>query len=505
MVTSLSSLVNNLTCAPLPSSSESFGSLDLGLRRTLFCFLLRSLARWRALNGDAKEGLRAMATILDLSEETGRSAQELQRLLRARGIRVDKLTARLPLSAVRICREAGLRGGLAERLLGHAREEPPPPPKRQRPGRRLTEGEATPLPAGDPVAALRAVRAQGKRARAKAPQARQTVPQTLQTERDPGDGRAPQQRGAHEPLDAAPSLEHALERERALQEQLRESERTQASLSARVKSLEARLQEQLKAEERRKALDARPPEIITESAARQRDDAAERPPPVERDPSGGAGKAPLTLWRRLERLGLADVSLLPALAARFQDPKVAPGLLSRLRCARDFDPFEGCVRCCDDLRCQAVAARRGLPLTVPEYFCVICQGNERDRLYQWLRAECLRIGETRLVLVGGSQDGQQALRGLSARFSGLDWTLITGGEQIHQSRALQLCRGASIVALWPNDHLKHRVSDLFRDAARREGRRLISVPPGRQGVGALIEELLTGLSLSARGPERSGV
>ena len=431
-----------------------------------------------------------MATLLDLSEETGQSPKNLSAFLRQQGIKVKGLSSRLPQSALRLCRAHFLnRGESLERALAPSAPLPDPVQSPLKRGRQLSAAAPQSLAATeDPVAALRALRGKPRERRSqRSGQEEKTTP-AVRESAPPSPSTSANATAAL----ASPSAADALTQLKALEQE-------RARLAQRCSSLEARLVTAERSLESERALSARPSTIVHRSAGAEVERAASREEKGNISaPNPHAGeKAPMTLWRRLEQLGLADVSLLPTLAARLSDPKLAPNLLSRLRCAKGFDPFEGCILSCDAPRCREIAKRRGLPLSVPDYFCVICQGNERDRSYQWLRAECIRVGAIKLTVVGGSQDGQQALRELSRRFPGLDWGYVRGGEQIHQSRAQQLCRHASIIALWPNDHLTHRVSDLFRAAAKREGCPLITIPPGRQGVGALCEALLIGLSLDA--------
>ena len=488
-----------------------------------------------------------MATMIDLADEAGCSPEQVARWLKSQGIKRRRLSDKLPQSVVARFRQEVLRRSLSfeelvdqprfaerpgiderevlrdhstssgghctdARTLGHSSvlgRERASEKKIRELERSKNQGadRVVELPEGiDPVAVLRQRRAR-LHAQAQTTEHRGEMRETKEiAEATRGAALKKEKREQREQLELISEessgrptprgdIEHYYEqRYHALLKRYKTLDEKFTQLSRQLDEVVEHQDNALRNEQSEHS--SAPPTVTILSASPSNVRGEERP--FEAEPPK---KAPLTLWRRLGQLHLDDVSLLPALAMLIADPGRGPSLLSRLRCAKDFDPFIGTALCCEAPSCQSLASAKGTPLLAPLYYCMICEGNEGRRWYQWLRAQCLDQGYERLLIVGGSEDGQQNLRSFDHEHPGLRWQLITGGAQIHQRQAQQLCQSASLVVLWPSDYLTHRVSDLFRAAAQREACPVVTVPPGKRSIISLAETIL--ISLDALPPETS--
>jgi hypothetical protein len=120
--------------------------------------------------------------------------------------------------------------------------------------------------------------------------------------------------------------------------------------------------------------------------------------------------------------------------------------------------------------------------------CTICRGSRIRSTAVGLRAGLEEHGIRRILVVGGSPEGQAHLRAELAG-PGIELQLVDGTRTPGSERARRMREAADVVVIWGGTPLDHTVSERFIDPSDRS--RTITIPRGgpQSVLRALAEHL----------------
>lgn len=222
------------------------------------------------------------------------------------------------------------------------------------------------------------------------------------------------------------------------------------------------------------------------------------PPPSAPPPAAPAPVEAPTVRDHLARQGLADAR--EAVAALEAAVASAPDALLDALAVLDPAVFERIQPVCAVVTCREYAGLVGwqvIPAGATR--CAVCRGSDNRRWFRMMALRLERAGRRRLLVVGGSPDSHAALGRLERDAPKLDLRLVEGDQRLDATRARALVGGVDVVVFWASTLLDHAVSDVIKDAARREPRLIRAVtPPGGRGIAALCRAVVDALDQQAR-------
>lgn len=118
-----------------------------------------------------------------------------------------------------------------------------------------------------------------------------------------------------------------------------------------------------------------------------------------------------------------------------------------------------------------------------ERICEVCGGDADRRWFARMVRECSRAGVRRLLVIGG-EPVHDALRGLS-QGQPVDLRLVGADDEVHPARVRGRVEGCDVLVLWSSRLVTEAVATPYADAARAEGRPVVSVLGDRCQVAAL--------------------
>ena len=144
------------------------------------------------------------------------------------------------------------------------------------------------------------------------------------------------------------------------------------------------------------------------------------------------------------------------------------------------------VRCCADPICGQVLALDGvigLRVDAPDR-CSVCEGDPHRRWFLRMVRECERAGVRRLLLIGGSDSTQDALRRLS-QGQPVDLRLVPAEEEATPARVQGRVEGCDLLVTWPRSLVPPEVTEPYHVAADALGTPSVRVLGRRFEVSAL--------------------
>lgn len=184
-------------------------------------------------------------------------------------------------------------------------------------------------------------------------------------------------------------------------------------------------------------------------------------------------------------------------AALADDPEA---LLDALLVA-DPAVFERVQPICPAVTCRTVAdllSWHVIPAGASR--CAVCRGSDNRRWYRLMALRLERAGRHRLLVVGGSPKSHTELARLKRDAPRLDVRLVEGDQRLDGNKARALVGGVDAVVFWASTVLDHAVSDVIKEAARRDPRVIRAVStPGARGVAAMCRAVIEAVEQQARG------
>ncbi|MEE2786920.1 MAG: hypothetical protein VX589_06240 [Myxococcota bacterium] len=124
---------------------------------------------------------------------------------------------------------------------------------------------------------------------------------------------------------------------------------------------------------------------------------------------------------------------------------------------------------------QVVASRGRTPFRVDDDTeCAICAGSVNRRWYAKLTDECERAGLKRLLMVGGDDDVQDRLRGLSEGRV-IDFRLVARSEDTNRARIRGRIEGCDALIGWVDPNLRCISTDAYIDEARAQNKLVVEI------------------------------
>jgi hypothetical protein len=181
----------------------------------------------------------------------------------------------------------------------------------------------------------------------------------------------------------------------------------------------------------------------------------------------------------LRDLGLANARAIEDVRRVLEDAGLTrPGksYLHRSKIERAKGAIDAAVlRTCAACGSAADPADGRKAVLVQPLSCSVCRGSRIRSTATRLRGELLRSGLTRILIVGGSPEGQAHLQA-ELGGPGVSIQVVDGTRAPGSDRARRLRNGADIVVIWGGTPLDHPVSERFIDRADRS--RTVVVPRG---------------------------
>jgi hypothetical protein len=149
---------------------------------------------------------------------------------------------------------------------------------------------------------------------------------------------------------------------------------------------------------------------------------------------------------------------------------------------------------CGDPGCAELAAPRAADREViaaePSH-CAICAGSSQRRAALLLARDLLAAGRPRLLLVGGTPQQHHLLAQALAE-GGVELRAVDGLGRGHRAaEAARQAAWADVVAIWAATPIKHKVSQVYADAAPP---RALRVTVARRGVESLCADVRAALA-----------
>lgn len=193
----------------------------------------------------------------------------------------------------------------------------------------------------------------------------------------------------------------------------------------------------------------------------------------------------------LAELGLGDATAVRQARAVLEAAGVTragKSFLHRSKMERARRALDGAlVRTCSG--CCRVAEDSGLPgVLVGHLHCTICRGSRVRSSAAALRLELAQQGIRRILVVGGTPEGQTHLQAELA-VVGIKLQVVDGTRTPGNDRARRMRAAADVVVIWGGTPLDHTVSGHFIDPSDRS--RTVIVPRGgpQSVLRALAEHL----------------
>jgi hypothetical protein len=182
----------------------------------------------------------------------------------------------------------------------------------------------------------------------------------------------------------------------------------------------------------------------------------------------------------LQELGLESPRLQASvLKALLERPESAASLIRSIRQV-DAANIQRMVRgrmarVCAHPQCHQIALSDDrVRVEVLEADCEVCNGDAEQRWFARLVRECGRAGVRRLLVIGGADRTQKALRSFS-QGRPVDLRLISAQEDVSPARVRGRVDGCDVLVVWSAAVVPATVSDAYANAARAEGRLVVSV------------------------------
>ena len=171
---------------------------------------------------------------------------------------------------------------------------------------------------------------------------------------------------------------------------------------------------------------------------------------------------------------------------------------SRLREVRDT--LDRCLApACTDERCRAIApdfARGDMVVDVAPPQCPVCRGSDNARAIARLQIACRDSGVRRVLVVGGSPNGRDAIIGRDyiswdheraiGTALGIEIRTVDGTAHHTLSEARANITWADLVVVWAPTQLAHKVSTHYTG----QWRHARTITCSRRGVTALCDEIV---------------
>ena len=182
----------------------------------------------------------------------------------------------------------------------------------------------------------------------------------------------------------------------------------------------------------------------------------------------------------LQELGLEATQLQASvLRALLDRPESAASLIRSIRQV-DAANIQRMVRgrmarVCTHPQCHQIALSDDrVRVEVAQADCEVCSGDPEQRWFARLVRECGRAGVRRLLVIGGADQTQRSLRSFS-QGRPVDLRLISAQEDVSPARVRGRVDGCDLVVVWSAAIVPAPVSAAYADAARAEGRLVVSV------------------------------
>jgi hypothetical protein len=150
---------------------------------------------------------------------------------------------------------------------------------------------------------------------------------------------------------------------------------------------------------------------------------------------------------------------------------------------------------CGDPGCAELAAPRAAgreAITAEPSHCVICAGSGQRRAALLLARDLLAAGRPRLLLVGGTPHQHSELAEALAE-GGAELRAVDGLGRGHSAaEAARQAAWADVVAIWAATPIKHKVSQVYADAAPPRALRVMLIRRGVESLCADVRAALAG-------------
>jgi hypothetical protein len=182
----------------------------------------------------------------------------------------------------------------------------------------------------------------------------------------------------------------------------------------------------------------------------------------------------------LERHGLTNPRKMNMAAAKIPAARALLAECALLLCG---DP--GCA----ELAAPQAAGRERI--AVAPSACAICAGSSQRRAALLLARDLRAVGRPRLLLVGGTPPQHRELAQTLAE-GGVELRAVDGLGRGHSAaEAARQSAWADVVAIWAATPIKHKVSQVYTDAASS---RALRVTVARRGVESLCADIRAALA-----------
>lgn len=148
---------------------------------------------------------------------------------------------------------------------------------------------------------------------------------------------------------------------------------------------------------------------------------------------------------------------------------------------------------CVDPDCLRIAATRWperLPVQVALNSCAICGGSSQRRAVLVLDEALIRIGISRLLLLGGTPPQHTTLRALLVETSVNLRTVDGSGRGHSKTEAAQQIAWAELIVIWASTPLHHKISVPYTSQAPAH---MPVITVARRGVESLCRSIAEGL------------